>query len=246
MMDTKTPTTLFALPFAGGNSFSYRPLEAHLSDSIKLTSLELPGHGKRMRQPLLSDMQWLVKDILTQLQTYYVLNQPYAFFGHSMGAVLALLVTRHLQTAQKPLPKHLFISGYRPPSLPSHLPLRYNLPKVEFQKMLRALGGSPSAVLENEDLMEMLEPILRQDFQAIETYVYQPHPPLNVPMTVCYGTNDKNTKVDMSLWQQETQQPVNFKVFEGGHFFIFDHLPVLGKLITDTLQLNESDVQLNN
>lgn len=104
---------LYALPYAGGHSLVYRPLQQALAHSpITLQTLELPGRGKRAKEPLLHDIDRLVEDLFSQLRPQLTPGQPYALFGHSMGSLLAVLLARHLaQTPATPQPCHLFCSG---------------------------------------------------------------------------------------------------------------------------------------
>src|SRR5580692_11099354 len=100
--------TLFGVPYAGGNSWAYRPLEAHLPAAIQLEGLELPGRGRRTGERLCSSLDELADDLFAHLPRAGV--GRYAFFGHSMGALLAFLVTLRIREAGLPPPDALFLS----------------------------------------------------------------------------------------------------------------------------------------
>lgn len=226
--------TLFCLPFAGGNSYSYRPLITYLTDFVRVVPIELPGRGQRLDEPLVADLEKMAAEVLTKIPTE-LLQQPYAFYGHSMGAWLSYLITVRIYQAHLPMPQHLLVSGRRAPSIEVTTPPKHRLPKPDFFKTLKELGGCPPAVLANDELMDFFEPILRNDFEAIETYQYQPVPPLNVPITVLLGRKDNVNYAQAMAWQRETTYPLTIHWFTGGHFFIFDHLPALKRLFSQIL-----------
>jgi len=229
--------TLYCLPFAGGNALSYRALPTYIADNIDLRMLELPGRNKKIREPLATNIDDLVDVLFQEIKAE--LTSTYALFGHSMGALLVYLLTQRIEAEGLLPPLHLFCSGRRAPSVSTDKIPRHLLPKQEFLAHLDKLGGIPDEVRRHEELMDFFEPIIRADLQANDTYQYLKVPPLNQPMTVLYGLQDEETPPHHILpWQQETRLPVAIKPYPGGHFFIFDHLPQLGQLFSDTLNSN--------
>jgi surfactin synthase thioesterase subunit len=234
----KDKITLYCLPFAGGNAISYRDFQANVAAPIHITPIELPGRGKRIREPLLTDAQAIVEDVFQQIQHELKSGQPYGIFGHSMGALLGYLLTKRILSAELPAPLHLFFSGRRAPSVKDKRPNRHGLPKTEFINYIHELGGLPREILDNAELVDFFEPILRADFEAIETYVYSPTFPFNIPMTILHGLEDDEvTYAELQPWQLETRQSISIKPFSGGHFFIFDHLPQIGHFFSKTLAM---------
>ncbi|MEZ5673643.1 MAG: alpha/beta fold hydrolase, partial [Thiotrichaceae bacterium] len=156
--------------------------------------------------------------------------------GHSMGALLVYLVAQRLVAADLPLPAHIFVSGHRAPSVSQRLSWKHNLPKTEFIAMLQQLGGCPSEILQDAALLNFFEPVLRADLQAAELYQYQASLPLPVPMTVMLGTQEQEVNYEeAAAWQQETIYPLVIKVFNGGHFFIFEQTRQIKQVIVQTL-----------
>ena len=93
----------------------------------------------------------------------------------------------------------------------------------------------PDEILQSEELLDYLEPILRTDFSVSETYSYKAHAPLDIPMTVITGTEEHMENEDILLWQKESSLPVDFKQMPGGHFFIFKHIDKLFETISEKL-----------
>lgn len=221
---------VFCLPFAGGSASAYRGLQDIAAPGLNVVPLELPGRGRRFNVPLCCDLQGMADDLFGQLRGST--DQPYVFFGHSMGAWLAYLLTRRVLLYNCRPPARLVVSGWKGPSAENsgrfHL-----LPREEFFKMLKELGGCPEAVLAERELMELCEPIIRADFQAVETYRHTPGPPFDIPIAVLGGRADREvSEPDLQLWAKETTAGVSYHFFPGGHFYIFDQWPAIAGIVS--------------
>nr|WP_290224520.1 alpha/beta fold hydrolase [Trichocoleus desertorum] len=225
---------LFCFPYAGGNSFIFRPWLNSLPSDVELGAIELPGHGTRMAEPLLTRMPELVEAIASSLLPH--LDKPFAFFGHSMGAWVSFEVARWLQSHDHLCPVHLFVSGARAPQLPSLRSPLHQLPKAEFVAALRRLQGTPEAVLEHAELMELMLPILRADFAVLETYTYSPQTPLPCSITALGGLQDVDvSEVALQAWQAQTSASFSHRMLSGNHFFIHSDQTLLLHLLTQEL-----------
>jgi len=219
----KKMITLFCLPFAGGNKYSYREFSEKAPPFIKVITLDYPGRGSRMKDSLLTDIEELTNDLYHQV-IHLPVNQEYAIYGHSLGGLMAYKLARKLVDNGHTPPLHLFITGTTGPSAPSRSEKkRHLLGKTEFLAEIRDLDGMPEEILNNEELLYYFEPILRSDFKISEEYLHVAEAPLNIPMTVITGTEEDMELGDIQLWQQETNHVVDFKRMPGKHFFIFQH-----------------------
>ncbi|MEN8219998.1 MAG: thioesterase domain-containing protein [Pseudomonadota bacterium] len=120
--------TLYCLPFAGGHTLSYRDFQAHVAETILIKPLELPGRGKRTREPLLTNLEAMADDVFEQVISD-LNGQLYAIYGHSMGAILGYLLTKRILNAGKSAPLHLFFSGREAPAVIDGDSLKHQLPK---------------------------------------------------------------------------------------------------------------------
>lgn len=226
---------LILLPFAGGSSYSYNNFIPLFPANIELVAVEIPGRGKRSKEKSIKDAREVTEDIYNQIKQLAESGQKYAIFGHSMGALLGYLLTHKLAQNNLPLPVHLIASGRGGPSHKDEEEMYHLLPYDKFIDKLREMGGSPKEVLEHEALMMFLEPIIRADFQLVETYKHEAQNPLNIPITVLIGDKDEITPEIASKWQVESTLPVTIKEYSGGHFFIYDHQHDIAKLISSLL-----------
>ena len=225
-------TILICLPFSGGARHSYKVFEEHLPSHIKLFPIELPGRATRIRENLLVDIHRMVDDIFWQI--FPLVNSRYAIYGHSMGTLLGYLTAKRLVQKRLPLPRHLFFTGRKGPSLPE-TKRRHLLSREDFIAELRELGGSPDEILNNDSLIDYYAPIIRADFQAVETYTYQETTPFDIPITIGIGKDEKTSLEDAQAWQKETNHPIDIHEYPGNHFFIFDHTKELMDLIGNKL-----------
>ena len=86
---------------------------------------------------------------------------------------------------------------------------------------LRRLNGTPEEVLANTELMQLLLPILRADFAVLETYLYTNESPLECPITVFGGWQDREVSCDeLEAWREQTSTIFSLYMLPGDHFFI--------------------------
>jgi medium-chain acyl-[acyl-carrier-protein] hydrolase len=227
---------LFCFPYAGGNANLFRTWSSGLPDSTEVCAIQLPGRGDRLSDPLLTTISDVIAALVPDLLPY--LDRPYAFFGHSMGALLAFELARYLQgrsLTHSPL-QHLIVSGRRAPTIGDRHPTLHTLPDAEFLDELRKLNGTSPEVLAHEELMQFFLPILRADFSICGTYVYQEAPPLSCPITVLGGEGDRSEPPELLTdWKLQTQQACSMHLLTGDHFFIQSQQAEVLEVVGDRL-----------
>ncbi len=210
---------LFCFPYAGGSAAAYRRWPELMPEDIEVCPVELPGRGHRFSEPARLQLEGLTAEIHAGLAP--MLGEPYALFGHSLGAMVAFEFARRLTAAGDPLPVRLFVSGQRAPHRPDPKPPLHDLPDGAFLEEIRALGGTPPDIFANPELMELFLPILRADFQMGETFVWVPSGPLPVPLSALGGLEDDQVSLeDLAGWQAYTRADFRIRRFPGDHFFL--------------------------
>jgi medium-chain acyl-[acyl-carrier-protein] hydrolase len=228
---------IFCLPYAGGSATIYRLWAQALYPSVEVCAVELPGHGSRLGEPLLTRMDRLV-DALGAAVTP-LLDRPFALFGHSMGALVAFELACRLAADGGPSPEHLFVSGYSPPQLPLPPPKKHQLPAREFLNMIQRFGGTPPELFQYPQLLEMYIPVLRADLELIETYCYRVRPPLACPVTALGGSHDDHApSATLQGWADHTLGGFQHRELPGGHFFLRDAEPAVIDSIARALSLS--------
>jgi surfactin synthase thioesterase subunit len=209
---------LFCFPYAGGGAAAFRMWPAFLPDTVEVCGVQPPGRENRIGEEPIADVHELVARLLPSLAPWC--DKPFMFYGHSTGGLVAFEMIRELRRQQMPLPRHLVVSAARAPHIPEPSPL-HHLPKEVFLQELRRFSGTPEAVLENSDLMEIYIPILRADLAIEETYTLKDEAPINIPITAIYGSEDDEApKSVVEPWKRYTTDSFELICLQGGHFFI--------------------------
>lgn len=210
---------LFCFAYAGGGASVYRSWGELFPPWIELRPVQLPGHENRAAEPLLTNIRAMADHAAAELEPYF--DIPYALFGHSMGALVAYELTRVNRVRGTRLPAVLMVSGHRAPHLPLRRQLLYNLRAPELRQALLAMNGTPRAVLDDPELFEFFQPVLRADFEACDCYAPADDEPVDVPIVAFAGVDDGTEPLaDVREWRQHTRASFELRTFPGGHFFI--------------------------
>ncbi len=210
---------LFCFPYSGSSAALFYPWSNSLPPTIEVCPIQLPGRGTRLAEPPFTRLDALVQDLAQALLAH--LDKPFAFFGHSMGALVSFELARYIRNRYGLSPIHLFVSGHSAPHIRRRDALIHILPESEFLEEVRRLNGMAQEVLENAELMQLLLPILRADFTVCETYVYQMDEPLDCPISAYGSLQDKHVnQVDLAAWSDRTNASFSLRMFPGDHFYI--------------------------
>jgi medium-chain acyl-[acyl-carrier-protein] hydrolase len=233
-LNDRAAVRLFCFPYAGGGSMIYRAWLRDLPPSIDAIPARLPGREARLNEVPLKRIEPLADALCEAMRP--LLDRPFALFGHSMGAKLAFEVARRLSAAGFE-PLHLFVSGARGPQAPGTDASVYNLPEPEFIEKLRELNGTPNEVLEHPELIRLLIPLLRADFESVHTYRYQAGLMLGCPITAYGGLKDRDVSSEhLSAWRKETAASFVQRMLPGDHFFINTERQLLIQSVSQELQ----------
>jgi medium-chain acyl-[acyl-carrier-protein] hydrolase len=215
---------LFCFPYAGGNAAIFR---TWVLPEVEVYAIQLPGRSDRLSEPPFTQLMPLVNALAPILVPYC--DRPYAFFGHSMGALLAFELARRYS------PQHLWVSGRRAPQVDNSQVL-HTLSDAAFLAELRAMNGTPSQVLENAELMQIFLPILRADFSVCETYRYEEKMLLDCPISAFGGVDDA-TEPPLLLegWRSQTRGDFSLHLLSGDHFFLQTQQQALLAQLADRL-----------
>ena len=133
---------LFWFPHAGGGA-----ARALRLPHAAICPVRLPGREARIAEAPFERMEPLVAALADAIRPY--LAQPFAFFGHSMGAAVAFELARLLRRRRQPLPKLLVASGARAPQFRRSYAPPPAPGDEEFLEELRRLEGTPRGVLDD-------------------------------------------------------------------------------------------------
>lgn len=216
------PITLFCLPNAGASASIYAGWRRLAPSVLHIVPLELPGRGVRGAEPLLDTFDALRADAERQLLQRLSRHQPYALFGHSMGALLAHALAQRLRETP---PVALFVAGAAAPALRD--PARFSGPldDAALLAQMRELGGTPPELLEHAEMMALALPIMRADFRACASYRHDDAARLRCAVHAYGGHSDRSVGRAIEGWRDVSTGPNSVTWYDGGHFFVRDAAP---------------------
>lgn len=230
---------LFCFHHAGGAASYFRDWASLLPPSVEVCCVQQPGREKLFSRSLHSTPEELVDHTLRALAPW--LDRPFAFLGHSFGAVVAYACVLRLIEEGGRLPDRLFISGCRALDMPPRFDMRSSMSNLELAAGLNLLGGVPKELADHPGFMDMYLPILRGDIYIIEQFDAGDRPEnINLPITAFGGADDISVSVDeISQWSRFTAAEFESIIFPGGHFFISENTESICQIICKRLQLAE-------
>ncbi|WP_330230223.1 thioesterase domain-containing protein [Nocardia sp. NBC_00508] len=229
---------LFCWPFAGGKAAAYTPWRRRLPDWVELCVIELPARQRHLAQTPIRRFTDLVDAALTQVLP--LTDLPFAFFGHSLGALTAYEVARGLPAGIAP--RALFLGGAAAPHLPR--PGRLSgLPDHEFISAVGHYGGIPPEVRDTPEVMALFLPALRSDFEIFDDYRFAPAAAPSCPAHLFGGRDDRQVATtQLEAWRDVLPGLRSTELLPGGHFFLVEHRAALLDSLADKLTAVRPDV----
>ncbi|MFE4263623.1 thioesterase II family protein [Streptomyces sp. NPDC056883] len=222
---------LFCVPHGGGGPSSFARWVPGMAPDVEVCLVHLPGREGRLREAPLADLRQIATRVAEAMAP--LLDLPFAFFGHSMGSIIAYEAALLLDGE----PRHLFASASPPPHRVEEEPPFAHLPDAEFlAEVRRSYEGIPDTVWNDAELMRLMLPSMRADFAAYESYRWRPSEPLRCPITALGGKDDPlvpdGTLAD---WSELTSGDFRTEMFAGGHFYVNEARPQVQELVREAL-----------
>jgi medium-chain acyl-[acyl-carrier-protein] hydrolase len=206
---------LFIFHHAGASSAAYYSWVPKFPASVEVVLADLPGRGTRFREALLTDTEEAVAGFRRALED--CMDKPFSFFGHSLGGVIAYLLTIEQERYGKCLPEQLFISSAQPCWSEQRAE---GSDRVALINYLRNMGGTPQIVFDTEEFLNLTLRVVQHDLKLLE----RPAPemrPVNCPIYAFVGDSDSSVSVENAeYWRYWTTRLFELRVFAGGHFFL--------------------------
>ncbi|UED87258.1 thioesterase II family protein [Streptomyces profundus] len=227
------PFRLVALPHAGGSASYFFRFAELMAPTAEVLAVQYPGRQDRIADPPLPSVELLADAAHLALRPFA--DRPLAFFGHSMGAVLAYEVARRFEATDGLVAQGLFLSGRRAPTVHRTETVHQRDDDGLIAEVV-SLSGTDAAVLRDPSIVAMVLPALRGDYTAIETHRHRPGPPLRAPLHVLLG--DVDPRVDEEegrAWAPLSEGPFSLDTFPGAHFYLADHWEAVARRVAAAL-----------
>ncbi|MEU6644642.1 thioesterase domain-containing protein [Saccharomonospora sp. NPDC046836] len=230
---------LFCFHHAGGTASVFRAWEGALPDGVTLRPVQLPGRENPAAALPYADLRSLIADLDAQLDDE--LAAPHAFFGHSMGALLAYWLLQRRMARAARLPEVFLAAAYAAPHLTRPVLVGNDIDSVDdltLAHRLRAIGGLPEDLLTRPEWLRVLLGSVRADLRLCADHRYIAAPPLPMPVFVFGGRHDPLVTLDqLDGWREHAADAFALDVLDGGHFLVQDRnaglLPALGRRLAE-------------
>ncbi|MFY1636774.1 thioesterase II family protein [Solwaraspora sp. WMMB335] len=230
---------LVCLPHAGGAAGYFHPLARELAADFDVVGGQYPGRQERYREPLLRSIAGLADGVFA---AWAAEPRPTVLFGHSLGAVVAFETALRMERAGATDLLGVIVSGRRAPSVPRTDAI-HRRDDQGIVREIRELSGTRAAVFDDPDLLAMVLPVLRADYQAVETYRAAPADRLRAPVAVLIGDADPRVPVaEADRWRTHTDGPTALRVLPGGHFYLDNQHDRVAAAIRDSVHEFRSQV----
>lgn len=228
---------LLCLPYAGAGATAFARWNESLGSAVELWMAVLPGRDERIGEAPAKRMEDLVAGLADAV--FDLDDRPLAIFGHSFGALVGFELVRELRRRVRKLPCHFFASGMIAPQL---IVARRPQTDAEILDEVRAMGATSEGVLSDPELMALVMPVLRADFNIVECYTYRDEPPLDLPISVFAGTGDVSLPAaKLEAWRAQTRGSFTHRCWPGGHLYLQDVRHELATAIAQILLTNSTN-----
>jgi surfactin synthase thioesterase subunit len=212
---------LFCFHHAGGTTAAFSSWRETLGKDITVLPVRLPGRESRVREPRITDLAALTRDIDRELDP--LLDEPFAFYGHSMGALIAYNLTRLRAARGSTLPVRLMVGAYPGPHLKPPTEAVRTLPDPELGQWLVDHGGLSPVLLQYPDWLGSATALLRDDLKLCHSYRHDDGDPLPCPIDVFTGAADPLMTGELAAaWRGHTRAGFRVHVVPGGHLFVLE------------------------
>ncbi|ABD88578.1 alpha/beta fold hydrolase [Rhodopseudomonas palustris] len=221
---------VLAFPYAVGGASAFRGWLHVVPKDWAFCPVQLPGREQRLAEPAFRTVETAVEALLPLVLPFA--SRPLALVGWSLGCKLAFEFARRWEERTGQPPRLLLLGA-----CPSPRVSRSNWQFLEGENWaarLRALGGTPEAVLASSEMLGTLEGALHGDFEMAARYRCEAT--IRAPIFAVAAEDDKLVSVDeVSAWRHCTSGGFSMEQRPGGHFLVRESGRQIPELMVEKL-----------
>lgn len=213
---------LFCIPHAGGGLSVFRGWQEQLGSEVGAIIVRLPGREGRFREDPYRGIGPLVSDLTDAVLESMKPGERFAFFGNSLGGLIAFETLHEIRHRTGHEALHLFVSAVGAPHLPPALPPISHLDDSDLvREVSRRYGGIPAQILNDQEFMAAMLPTLRADIGLLESYERTEPRPLSCPITAFGGIRDRTLPLEHLMgWAEQTTSSFTHVLLDEDHLYL--------------------------
>ncbi|BBY15867.1 thioesterase II family protein [Mycolicibacterium litorale] len=220
--------TLFIFPHAGGSAAEYKPFARGFTMDAKRIAVQYPGRADRHDVQDISSISALADEIHPMLAPSMV-GARVAFFGHSMGGLIAFDIARRVEQAGGRI-EALFVSASPAPGHGGYEQLRGS--DAELLDMVATMTGTDSRFVGGQFGATVLKTL--RSYGAITGYSCPPGTAVSCPIYAYAAADDAAVSYEsICAWSDFTTGGFSVRTVSGDHFYITEHV---SEVVTDIEQ----------
>lgn len=209
----------FCIPYAGGSSNIYAPLQQFLNNKVNLFPIELSARGSRIREPLYKHFTDAVDDVYKYIIDNTDQSDEINICGYSLGSLIGFETIVKLESNGFRV-KSFIAAANVAPSEEVKLKDYSENSEREFMDEIKELGGVTDELINNKIFKRLYYPVIYNDYKLL--FEYRRNRRFNkirADIYVLYGNMDFSHS-NIQSWKLHTHAKCYFEEFEGNHFFI--------------------------
>jgi medium-chain acyl-[acyl-carrier-protein] hydrolase len=213
---------LFCVPHAGGGLSVFRGWQEQLSPKVGAVIVRLPGREGRFREDPYRGIDPLVSDLADAVLDSMKPGERFAFFGNSLGGLIAFETLHEIRRRTGHEALHLFVSAVGAPHLQPTLPPMSHLDDSDLvREVSLRYGGIPAQILNDQEFMAAMLPTLRADIGMLESYERTKPRPLSCPITAFGGIRDRTLPLaHLTGWVEQTTSSFTHVLLDEDHLYL--------------------------
>ncbi|MEV3861172.1 alpha/beta fold hydrolase [Streptomyces sp. NPDC050095] len=236
-------TRLLCFHHAGGGATPFQAWQQELGPDVTVLPVLLPGRERRIAEQRFTAIDALVADLDRALGP--LLDEaPHAFYGHSMGALVAYRLTRLRASRGRKMPLRLMVGAYPAPHLLAPITEALKLSDEQLARWMVDIGGMSELVLAYPDWVKSALALLRDDLLVCQSHRPGDERPLPCPIDAFAGAEDPLLPLDrVAGWADHSAVSCQVHTMPGGHFFIQESSSIFLRTLKSLLSRAPSNFQ---
>lgn len=227
---TPSGAAVVLFPHAGGAAAAYRTLAVALSQrGVDVYLMQYPQRADRLAHPAPASLEDLAAELFAAGDWASV--GSLRLFGHCMGAVVGFEFARVAERHGVSVTELWASAGQAPCTVADSPPV----PDTDRELIadIVDLGGTDARLLDDEDFVELLLMAVRADYTAWNAYACDAAVRIRADVYVLGGSTDHRVDAEqLAAWENHTTGAFTVSMFDGGHFYLNDHVDTIAELMS--------------